>query len=212
MKRIPAGGTKTPCVPLEQARSLSLDLVELLRDVCLRIEIAGSVRRCVPLVKDIEIVCIPRLVAPGGKLFDDGAEKVSAVDGRVAHLTTELGGNTQLSFCRQNPCNGPRQKRLVYGGVKIDLFCVLPPAEWGVIFAIRTGPAGSHMLVKRKSWGGLCPDNCCVKEGQLWWDGRPTPCPEEQNFFAKLGLPWTAPEGRTGARLAYLLQGHSRRR
>lgn len=53
--------------PLAQARAVADLLVSYLAPACERIEIAGSIRREVPEVKDIELVAIPRweeIVAP----------------------------------------------------------------------------------------------------------------------------------------------------
>ncbi len=197
-------------VPLAQARTLALDLVEMLRSACVRIEIAGSIRRQRSDVKDIEILCIPKMVPVGGRLFDDVGETTaqrSAIDARVMHLTTDLGGADHLlEFNRKKPANGSRYKRLFYGGVPVDLFCCLPPADWGIQFALRTGPAEwSKRLVTRRGQGGLCPDNCQIQDGRLLWDGNPQPCPEESHFFAKLGVPYVSPELRTDRALAQLL-------
>ena len=57
---------------------------------------------------------------------------------------------------------------LVFGELPVDLFIVHPPAEWGVIFALRTGPGD--------------------------WNVRLViACPEEADFFRALGQAWVEP-------------------
>jgi len=58
---------------LAEARKLAEQMVERLRPACDKIEIAGSVRRGKPEVKDIEIVCLPRDTGNDIGLFSDGA-------------------------------------------------------------------------------------------------------------------------------------------
>ena len=63
---------------------------------------------------------------------------------------------------------GKRLKRAVFYDngryAPVDLFTVLPPASWGAIFAIRTGPGDfNHMLVTHAH--GL---NRKVAGGQVW--------------------------------------------
>lgn len=203
--------------PLEQARGLAIELAELLAPACVRVELAGSIRRNKPDVGDIELVCLPKLVLKQPidlnppSLFPALSRAVAApvkwpaTEDRVIELVAATG--IDLTFNRINKANGQRLKRLVYGGLPVDLFCVLSPAQWGVIFALRTGPRDfSHALVTQKSKGGLCPDNCRVLNGQLWWEGNATECLDERAFFAKLGLPWIEPIDRTGAMLARLLR------
>ena len=52
----------------------------------------------------------------------------------------------------------------------VDLFQVVPPSEWGVIFAIRTGPGDfNRMLVTSRRWGGGCPLDRKVAGGRVWF-------------------------------------------
>ena len=89
---------------------------------------------------------------------------------------------------------GPRYKRLLYQGVPLDLFSVLPPAQWGVIMVIRTGPAQfSHRIVTPKRYGGLLPSHLRVKDGAVWHGEEMVPTPEEADFLRLLGLEWVEP-------------------
>lgn len=48
---------------IERARALALarEFVEAVKPACERIEIAGSLRRCLPWIGDIEVLAVPRL-------------------------------------------------------------------------------------------------------------------------------------------------------
>lgn len=209
---------------LADARRAAERIVALLEPACERIEIAGSIRRQVAIVGDIEIVCQP-------KLGDGSSPNVSAVDDRVEQLVP-LSGNlfgglsggdkspdSGLRFNTENPANGSRYKRLIWtggpGGVprmKVDLFCVLPPASWGSLLAIRTGPGDfSRGLVTKRRHGGAMPDGLRQGDGALWDHEHceKIETPEEADFFAALGLPCWPPEERTAERLEEFLEANA---
>jgi DNA polymerase/3'-5' exonuclease PolX len=189
-------------IPLGRARHLACEVVALLRDRCERIEVAGSIRRARPDVGDVEIVCVPRISETVAGLFGDRLERRNELDALCQDLIERgvfahrLASNGQHAF-------GERLKRLTYGGVALDLFSVLPPAEWGVILAIRTGPAEfSRRLVTRRRSGGLLPDWLRVQDGAIWHGADPVPTPEEADVFRLLGLPNIPPAERTGTERA----------
>jgi DNA polymerase/3'-5' exonuclease PolX len=102
--------------------------------------------------------------------------------------------------------NGPRMKQLALPeGIHIDLFIVRPPAQWGVIYLIRTGPADfSKWMVTQKSKGGGLPDGCFLRDGCVWQhgDGKTWPpstiveTPEESDYFTLCGMEWIEPSKR----------------
>lgn len=158
---------------------------------CSRIEVAGSIRRRRPDVGDVEIVAVPRLVDGERPSLFDPPSRVSALDPVLAGLIAD----GRLAPHPERPANGEKYKRLWIPtpGIQLDLFLVTPPAEWGPILTIRTGPAAfSERLVtmlKRKGWGS--------RDGRvLNLRGEVVPCPEERDFFVACGEPWTEPEDR----------------
>jgi DNA polymerase/3'-5' exonuclease PolX len=157
---------------LKCAREIAEQLVERLAPYCERIEIAGSTRREKAEVGDIEIVAIPNEFAD-------------------AMLPELLPGATFIK-------DGPRYKQIALPeGINLDLFLVRPPAQWGVIFLLRTGPAEfSHQAVTRKRLGGLLLSDCQVAGGRVWRHGKHLPMREEEDFLKLLGLPGLAPQER----------------
>ena len=88
---------------------------------------------------------------------------------------------------------GPKYYRLKYKNYKLDIFSVMPPAQWGVIYTIRTGSADfSHWLVQSGWNRGIK-----VEDGQIVEKGKLMVTPEEEDVFRALGLPWVEPKDRT---------------
>ncbi len=81
--------------------------------------------------------------------------------------------------------------------IGIDLFMVTPPAEWGVVYLIRTGSAEfSQAAVTRLHHFGLQSDaGHIVKRSS----GATLPCPDESTFLRYARLPFIAPELRDTA-------------
>jgi DNA polymerase/3'-5' exonuclease PolX len=175
-----------PTFPLSQAQPIAEALAEQLRANA-RVEIAGSIRRVQPYVHDIEIVAEPKLS------WDDAnfSAQLSKLASRGELTPRRAGGKLAL---------GPRYQRWAFGGVPIDLFIVLPPAQWGVIFTIRTGPASfSKRVVTPTSKGGLLPPHYTVRTGAIYRPGYgpgPLNTPEESDFFAILTTPYIEPKDR----------------
>ena len=190
---------------LARARRLADKVAAELAPVCDRIEIAGSVRRGAAIVGDLELVAIPKR---RGLLPDHGAslldEKLVALvsDGR---LVRDQGGE--------------RYKRFgipAVQGLNLDLF-ISCADRWGVIFALRTGPADfSKALVTPRKYGGRLTDGLAVHDGRVWpasnvfrgmidakgyhgpfvqTSGKPLDTPEELDFLHMAGG-WYEPAER----------------
>jgi len=194
-------------VPLADAKLAATKVEDLLGAVCKRIAIAGSIRRGRQFVKDIEIVAEPLLLPPEGQLFDvPDEEKVSALDRHVRGLVARPSSG--LTFDEKCKRNGSKYKRLVWqNGLTVDLFIVLPPASWGAILAIRTGPADfSSLLVSDRPHGAM-PGCLSQQQGALHTTSGPLDTPEESDYFAALGVPTWPPAERTAGKLKSYLKG-----
>lgn len=167
-----------------QALRIAHQIVEALQAECLRIEIAGSLRREKPEVKDIEITAVPKTRAVRD-LFG-----MEALQSALDVYPWSLLGTLAL--------NGPRQKKiLLHEGIALDLFIVLPPADWGVIYTLRTGPADfSQWCVTPRRKGGGLPSDSKVSDGRVTRYGEPIPMPEEIDFLNYLGIGWIDPADR----------------
>lgn len=183
-------------LPLAEASALAGELVGLLRPACRRVVIAGSIRRGKADVGDIEIVAEPLIDwAPIG-LFGD-LRPVNGLDNFCDELV-ETGTLSRRLDADGRGRYGPRHKALLYSGFGVDLFSVIAPGQWGVIFAIRTGPAEwSHRLVTDRRRGGMCPPWATFRNGGVYHaNGTLMETPEESDLFRVLGLEWVPPGAR----------------
>ena len=74
---------------------------------------------------------------------------------------------------------------------------MLPPAQWGWIYALRTGPGDyTHWLVTPKRFGGGLPGHIELRHGALWNHSTLVPTPEEEDLFKALDIPFVKPELR----------------
>lgn len=157
---------------------------------CERAGIAGSLRRGKDEVKDLEIVALPRW---GHDLFEQlTPDAPTELDAVLARLMFEK----RLTLGSKN---GRRYKQLVVNplGIKLDLFIVLPPVQYGVQLVIRTGPASfSKRFVTPRKWGGLLPSHLKVRDGAIWNKEYSLETPDEASVFAILGIEWIDPEDR----------------
>jgi len=161
--------------------------LEKLKPITDRREIAGSLRRRKAEVKDIEIVCIPKFV---------DEPDLFGMPQKVNALNRFFISHPEIILTK----GGDKYKQIVTGeDIKIDLFIVLPPSQWGVQFLLRTGNAQySKRFVTSRQYGGMMPAYLKCKDGALWKGDVVMHTPEERDVFRLLGLQWIPPEERTG--------------
>lgn len=184
----------------DKALPIAEKLVDLLQPGCKRIEIADGLRRQKPDPHVIELVAIPDLRSPrptfGCPAYDTVLDAI---------LASMVRGDED-DFLIHLILNGPKMKQFAIsqdGGqhwiIKVDLFLVTPPADWGVLYLIRTGPAEfSHWIVTEKMHGGGLPNGFMVKDGKIlsYADDFYIPCPEEIDFLEFCNLAWIEPSQR----------------
>lgn len=171
-------------LPLAKAESIAETIVRKLSSRCLRIEIAGSIRRKKPEVGDIEIIAEPY---PTRDLFNNETYEPHELD----EIDWTLYGRLVKG--------GHKYKQIeLPNGINLDLFIVTPPAQWGVQFLIRTGPAEySHKFVTARNQGGMLPSYLKVKDGAIWHGENRIETPEEKDVFELIGIPFAEPENRS---------------
>jgi DNA polymerase/3'-5' exonuclease PolX len=183
----------------DEALSIAELLVDLFAPACKRIEVAGSVRRMKPEVGDIEIVAVPDLRPPrpafGQRPYATLLEAIIAgsemEDDNPLRLHSVLGGNKYKKFWVS----------IDHGqtwNIKLDLFLVTPPSEWGVEYLIRTGPREfSQWMVTEQYRNGALPNGCrCEGNAIRNKDGAIVPMPEEIDYLNFCGLSWIKPSKR----------------
>lgn len=158
---------------LQEAKKIADDLVRKLKPHCVKVEIAGSIRRERPEVGDIEIVAIPKPYDVG--LFASGiaevVEQYPAIKGQL-------------------PCR--YTQRVLPEGIKLDLFFA-DAVNWGLIYAIRTGSARFAHKVLARRWVGLGYES---RKGYLHRNGEKIYTLTERGLFERLALKWVEPWDR----------------
>ncbi len=158
---------------LAEAKYLAECVKQMLTPHCYRVEIAGSIRRGCPFVKDIEIVCIPKPYETG--LFASGVAE-------VVNLWPKVKGELPCKYTQ----------RILPEGIKLDLFFA-EVGNFGLIFAIRTGSADySHKKLATR-WVQLGFNS---KDGYLHKNGKPIAVTEEKQLFKILQIPFQPPDKR----------------
>lgn len=165
------------------------EIMRRLKPYCDKIEFAGSLRRKCAVVGDVEIVAQPKPERP--PLVFGGRPHLTYFDAELEVLV-----NTGV-LLPQNNGTKYMKFRMLPSYIQLDLFVVRPPAQWGVIFAIRTGPADfSHWIVTQKRGGGPLPDDLRVEDGAVWGSAGFIPTPNESDFLKLCGLDYIKPEKR----------------
>jgi DNA polymerase/3'-5' exonuclease PolX len=197
-------------IQLREAEALADELLGLLRPACIRLEVAGSIRRRKADCGDVELCAIPKL-AYSDDLFGlrDDVHPFNELDALCAELRESgvLGERLDKNARR---AWGSAMKRATFKGFALDLFACTAE-QWGVTMAIRTGGAlFSHALVTSKvqtvrdesgrAWGpGLCPSWLEFRGWRVRHVSAGSPpylTPEERDVFGILQLDFVPPQER----------------
>jgi DNA polymerase (family 10) len=191
--------------PLSFARLVAEDLKARLQPACERVEIAGSIRRQRPWVKDVELLCIPK-VERAVDLLGETQVEVNHLDRVLEWLLTcdYQEGSTLVSggLLHKRPdvngryAYGPKNKLLVHAptGLNVDIFTA-DRRNWGMAPVVRTGSADFNRRVmgrfrrlgmKGHAYAGVTDQH-----------GNDIDCPDEETVFRLLGWPWVPPERRS---------------
>jgi len=165
---------------LEKAKKIADELVELLKPVCERVIIAGSIRRRKPFPNDIELLCIPKF----NGVVDLLDQKLKWLIG--THVL-EYRPNKKGSITY-----GPMNKLLRHAdsGIGVDIFSTDEDCWW-VALVVRTGPKESNIAIataaQRRGW-----------RLRAYGAGFDTPeglirCKSERDVFELVGLPYKEP-------------------
>lgn len=175
-------------------------LQEALIPACHRCGYGGSLRRHVPEVKDIELICLP---------FYDAADPLKPVRtySRLSEALQMLLDGHILQWDEANKKRGDLYKRFVLPaltvgdgpGIGVDLF-LADIENYGYILMLRTGSADfGHAMVTPRAKGGLRPAHLRCKDGYVWRQAalpsgvtraEKLLVPTEERLFAEWDLPY----------------------
>ncbi len=160
---------------LDEASALGEHLLEFVRSHpdTERAEIAGSLRRRKETVGDLDIVA----ASVDQKVLTDAFAEAPFVDEVVAH--------------------GPTKVSIVCGGADVDLRIVPPEAFGTLLHHFTGGQAHNIALRERAVKNGINISEYGLK--RIGTDEDYQPVPTEEEFYARLDLPYIPPELREDA-------------
>lgn len=183
-------------IDLKTADQLANLVVSNLDQFCERIEIVGSVRRRKSLVKDIEVLCIPRFTERRD-LFGIASEKT---DELTEHLTRCINDDSCTSVWQKRvgangtTAFGSFNKYMLFDGYPVDVFSTTIDL-WGWSQFVRTGPKDWNM----RAMARLRSCNRFGEIGRGIYDqktARYLALPDERSVFAALEADFVIPEKR----------------
>ena len=200
---------------LKLAQSIAVGIVARLQPACDKVQVAGSVRRQVVDVKDIEIVALPILDNDFDALDMFGGAPGAPVPlpNRFNQVLDELMHDRLIILDQQTPRNGPKYKRFIVNPddtdrVALDLF-IADVDNYGLILALRTGNSQfSKALVTPRRAGGLMPGHLVQRGGYLWHGNDRVVCRDEETYFGCVGIRWVEPQFRDANAVMELIRGH----
>ncbi len=175
---------------LSAALRKARQVVDHLKPWCDKIEIAGSIRREIHFVKDIEIVCVPKGVTSHVSVQ---ASLLDQPDCKVHHSRPCAGFIQAVNDFRKvkGDPTGRYTQRQMNDGSLIDIF-IGTADNFGYLLAIRTGSAKfSKRLVKQAGDNGFF-----LRDGYVYKDGQPIQCPDEATIFKMAKMQFTEPKNR----------------
>ncbi len=151
---------------LKTAEALAAEVVAELMHVCSMVEVAGSIRRQRPTVRDIDLVVLPTSLA--------------ALDSKLRSMGCDFGS--------------PKIRRMVSKGARVDIY-IASPETWATLLLIRTGSTrhNVHLCARARLLGMQLKAN---GEGLLDSKGKRVAGESEQSIFAALGLKYRDPQER----------------
>lgn len=184
-------------LPLAIVTPVAVKLRDTLAQACVRIEIAGSVRRQVPTISDIELVAIP--LARRLEFGVPAERQVNALEMQLAELI-DAGAIRRWPVDLARAAWGPKYKKfwlpLGQHWLQVDLYIVTRD-NWGAQLVIRTGPQpfSKALVTHIRHKTPFVQDDGFLR---VQVSGDIVPVPEETDYFAAVGVQWLEPVQRQG--------------
>ena len=179
--------------PLGDMRVIAEAIVKILKPYCHRIEIAGSIRRERPFVKDIEVVVIPKIVPTTNTegLFPEEGDEVNLLDQFILSnddfaLRVNIAGHTAY---------GEKNKLVAFKGIPLDIF-VATEENWPMIFFVRTGGKDNNRACATRAIEmgyELKMYECGFRHKAT---GQLVTMRDDRDIYDFLGVPYLAPNQR----------------
>lgn len=171
---------------------------QMLANHCERVEIAGSIRRGVDPVGDIELVVLPGDL----KLFKNWLAREVEYGEKIRWRLPKRFGDKYIALLLENKA--------------VDVY-ICNPHNFGVNHWLRTGPADANQMLME--WMAKNKYPVRLHDGHLWVASyadkrteyiRKLACNDESTFWAILGIDPIRPERRTFTRYTQALRNRRR--
>ncbi|MBI5770793.1 MAG: hypothetical protein HZA93_23655 [Verrucomicrobia bacterium] len=171
---------------LAPARALAEKIARELAPHCLRLEIAGSIRRGRPFCGDIDLVCLPRNAAAITEILHRCGRSAKALKSGEQYVVFELANGFQLDLWIAYPDHDEPGDMFGHGATQ-------QRCNFGVLLLARTGSAMHNIWIAQTAQARGLHFN--PHKGVL--RGREViASAEEADIFAALGLDFIPPERR----------------
>ena len=177
-------------IPRAEAVSVAREICQILRAVCDRLIVAGSLRRRKAWVGDVEILYVPKFATEPDGLFDTKEVNLAdrALEAFLAAGILKKRTNVEGAFTW-----GPKNKLALHADtlIPVDLFQATP-ANWFNYLVCRTGSAQNNIRIstaaqsKRWNWHPYA-------EGFTDEFGGLHVAESEADVFRLAGLPYLEP-------------------
>ena len=154
--------------PAKEANQIAFKVFTLISDDVSKFLLVGSLGRKEEVVGDIDILVIPK--------------SITAIRNKLRRIGRwKKGGERQMSV--EGIFNSP---------FDLDLFLCHPPAQWGVLQAVRLNPIPLVLYGKQI----LDEAGYTRGGGALSLDDVPIQVPTEEDWFKLVGIPYVPPKER----------------
>lgn len=162
-----------PRLTFAEAKHVGLRVSSALKPHVERLKCTGSVRRQKAECSDIEFLAIPFF---NEGLFDTGTPILEPVEAALRELGSRVTGGQRKLVAHDV---------LGHEGFRCELHLCHPPATWGVLLAIDTGPwqLSKYLVTACKARGVQIKDGRAIELAS----GEQLPTDEEEQFFALAG-------------------------
>jgi len=185
-----------PNFPANEAKAVAAEIFRWFDPVCVRVIVAGSLRRQKPDVGDVEILYVPKT-----ETRSDPSDMFEKVNVNLADETIQTMEGVGVLERRRNSIGretfGPLNKLMRHraSGIPVDLFCEPSLPDWWRSLVIRTGPKELNIrLITTAAKRGI--DVHAYGTGLTDMRGAPIACESEEQFFEICGARYLAPKDR----------------
>jgi hypothetical protein len=169
--------------PTAELLPIAQEIARILKDACVQLSIAGSIRRNKATAGDIEIVAVPKITNSENELW-------ALLDDMLANgdVTKALYG------AKQRTKWGEKSRGLMFQDTQVEIYTSYPHS-WGYQYWLRTGPSEANEYVMKMQYEKHAKFR--LKDGEVLTSHGVLNIPTEEDWFKLLGIPYTPAKDRS---------------